>query len=297
MTRDRDAKREVRDRMRSTGERYTQARRALFGTPDGSSAARSGPDLPRGAMVSEQLLQSLERDGYAVVSNVVSVDVIGELRRRVERLVDEELDWRMGEVRRRRDAGETDVRAFPRGSEGQLHLGLDADIVPILAGGVAEVMAAIGTPLSGRGGVGVCLPGWGGHQGLHPDLDGPAPPVGRWDAAVLTWPLSAWDGMRLVPGSHKRWPEFREAFAGAIAPHPNEIRVEAGPGDVVINSVHIWKSMTLNQSRDRRSEVWISFHRDSAVPDKIAEYWASVEMFDSDAPLDLGNYVRRGSGP
>lgn len=166
----------------------------------------------------------------------------------------------------RRHAGEPDVRAFPRGSEGQFHFALDSDArTAQLVERVGAVAAAIGTPSAGTGGVAVTLPGWGGHSGLHSDLDGSSPPVGEWDGALFTWPLTPWEGMRVVPGSHLREPEFQEAFAGAIAPHPDEVHVEASPGDVVVTSVHLWKSGTLNRTRERRSEIWIGFQRDASV--------------------------------
>ena len=253
MTRDRDTKRAVRARMRATGERYTQARSALYGSSSSTPSIGSGPDAEGGAMRSDEVLEQLDRDGYAVIRGVVPTATVDELRRWVDQLADEDIDWRMREVRRRREAGESDVRAFPIGSEGRVQLPLDDDerVAPLI-NSVADVAQRIGTPRRGRPGVAVCLPGWGGHDGLHPDLPGPAPEIGRWDGAIFTWPLTTWQGMRLVPGSHRNDPVFREAFAGAVAPHPDEIHVDAGPGDVVINSIHIWKSATLNQGTDRR---------------------------------------------
>jgi hypothetical protein len=294
MTQDRDSKREVRARMRVTGERYTQARNALYGPSVGTPPVRSTPDAKGVVMVNEQLLASLDRDGYAVVRNVVPSPVIRDLRQWVEGLVDDDLAWRMREVQRRRDAGEADVRAFPRGSEGRFHLTLDDEVRHAqLVDGVADIARSIGTPLSGSGGIVVGLPGWGAHDGLHPDLNGPAPDIGKWDGAIATWPLSPWEGMRVVPGSHRRDPIFREAFAGAIAPHPDEVYIEAEPGDVVINSIHIWKSGTLNRSSERRSEIWIGFKSDESVSGKIAAYWAGAEISDGGAPWDPGNFVQR----
>jgi hypothetical protein len=74
----------------------------------------------------------------------------------------------MREVQRRRDAGESDVRPFPRGSDGKFHLALDDVRREQLAAGVSDVMAVVGTPISEGGGIAACLPGWGGPLGVAP---------------------------------------------------------------------------------------------------------------------------------
>jgi hypothetical protein len=243
-------------------------------------------------MVSTQLLEALDRDGFAVIRDVVPESVIVDLREWVQALVDDDLAWRLGEVERRRKAGETDVRPFPRGQDGTFHLRLD-DMArrDALTDSVAKVAAAIGTPSVGGGGIAACMPGWGGHSGLHQDLGGPAPAIGEWDGALFTWPLTAWEGMRVVAGSHRRPPVFDQPFAGAIAPHPDEVHIDAGPGDVVVNSIHVWKSGTLNRSRELRSEIWIGFKRDESLSQRIADYWATTEIMDGASRYDPGDFV------
>lgn len=241
----------------------------------------------------EELLERLDRDGFAVVRDVLATDVVDNLSHLLDRLVDDDLAWRLEETERRREAGEADVRAFPRGGEGRFGFKLsDDDLRSELVSSVAAIVEAIGLPLRSGGGLGAFLPGWGGHEGLHQDLDGPAPAIGEWDGAIFTWPLSSgWDGMRLVPGSHRHDPVFREAFAGAIAPHPDEVIIDAAPGDVVINSIHVWKSVTLNRSIERRRDLWMSFSRDESVGQAIRDYWARTEITDGGAPIDPGNVV------
>lgn len=284
--------------MRATGERYTQARSALFGDAPsaGTPAVGSIPDRGGTSVVTKELLDALDRDGFVVVRDVVEREVVDDLRVWVDELVDDEMRWRAAEVERRRAAGESDVRTFPRGSEGRLGFRFDDDDArraPLLAG-IADIAAAIGTPLASGGGIGVCMPGWGGHDGVHQDLDGPAPDVGRWDGAVFSWPLTADAGMRVVPGSHRQDPVFPDTFAGAVAPQSGEVHVDAGPGDVVINSIHIWKSATLNSTSQRRAGIWIAHLRDETVSETITEYWARATItVDGDVPVDPGNYVRR----
>src|ERR1044072_1857233 len=80
MTRDRDFKREVRARMRATGERYTQARSALHESAIAKPPTRSRPDPESGKAMYEELFEQLDRDGYAVVRDVVSHAFVDELR-------------------------------------------------------------------------------------------------------------------------------------------------------------------------------------------------------------------------
>jgi hypothetical protein len=288
MTRDRDIKRQVRARMRATGERYTQARSALYGSSASTPAIGSRPDAEGGAMRSEELLERLDRDGYAVVRGAVPERTVDEIRRWIDELVDADLDSRMRDAQRRRDAGEADARAFGRGFEGRIGLAIGDDArLSRLVEGVQELVHAIGTSRRGTtAGIAACLPGWGGHDGLHQDLTGPAPEIGRWDGAVLTFPMSAWEGMRLIPGSHRRDPAFGEGYASAVAPHPDEVYVDAGPGDVVINSIHIYKSATLNRSTERRCEVWVGYNDGEETSSKVAAYWAQAEIRHGDAPAD-----------
>src|SRR5689334_9065370 len=165
MTRDRDIKREVRARMRATGERYTQARSALYGSSSSTPAIGSRPDAEGGAMRTEQLLEQLDRDGYVVVRGVVPERTLDELRSWVDELVDVDLDSRMREAQRRREAGEADASAFRRGFEGRIGLAITDDArLSRLVEGVHEIVRAIGTSHRGTAGIASCLPGWGGHD-------------------------------------------------------------------------------------------------------------------------------------
>lgn len=299
MTQDHNSKRQVRARVRVTGERYTQARSALFGPSKADRTAEPKPDSTGETMASAQMQSALDRDGYAVVRDVTPRHVIEDLRQWVQGLVDEDLAWRLDETERRRDAGETDVRPFPRGMDGRFTFLLDDPYRrELLADGVRDLAATIGIPVYRRLGITAIMPGWGAHDGLHNELTGPASDLGDWDGAAFTWPLTeGWDGMRLVPGSHRRDPVFAERFAGAIAPHPDEVQVEAGVGDVVIHNLHIWKSGTLNRSGELRSEISLTFKRDQHVSAQIAARWANAEIRDGEAPWEPGNVVTREPGP
>ena len=292
MTRDHNAKRAIRERMRATGERYTQARSALLGSSAASPPVSPTPDLRGGEMNIPELLEQLDRDGYAVVRRVASHALVDDVGQWARRLIDDELQWRLDEAERRRAAGEADVRPFPRGMEGRFHITVADPRSAQLAADVVELATAMGTRLFGRITIDACMPGWGAHEGLHDELTGPAPRIGSWDGAVFIWPLTeSWRGVRIVPGSHLEDPVFSERFAGAIAPHPMEVHIEAEPGDVVIYSLHAWKSATFNPADELRSEASLTFKRDAAVSAAHAERWATANIRDADGPYDPGNTV------
>ena len=64
--------------------------------------------------------------------------------------------------------------------------------------------------------------------------------------------------MRAVPGSHRvpLRPRFGETIS-TMPPQPDEIRMEAEPGDLIIHSQHLWKSMTLNAGTEIRRHLWV----------------------------------------
>lgn len=291
MTRDHNAKRGARARMRETGERYTQARAALYGPSGTFPSTRPKPDPEGASMSTEELLSSLDRDGYAVVHDVLPRGVVEDLRRWAEELVDDDLQWRLNETERRRAAGETDVRPFPRGMEGRFVFQVHDGRRELVADSVASVVERLQLPVVGRRmTIGACMPGWGAHEGLHDELTGPAAGIDNWDGAIFRWPLTeGWKGLRVVAGSHLRDPVFGGPFAGAIAPHPDEVHVEAEPGDVY--NLHIWKSTLINLSDRLRCEVSLGFKRDEQVSAQLQARWASAEIFDGGVPAERGNAV------
>ncbi len=104
------------------------------------------------------------------------------------------------------------------------------------------------------------MPGYG-HEGLHPDMDGPCPPIGSWGGVSFIIVLSPYGGnmgtKRVVPGSHREAPRHNGERAWAMPPHADEVRIEAEPGDVIIHSSHVWKSETFNGGLAPRKCLWV----------------------------------------
>lgn len=108
------------------------------------------------------------------------------------------------------------------------------------------------SPVLRRAAAWVTLPGFG-HQGLHPNAEGPPPAVGAWPVVRFVVLLSAHHPntgtFRAIPGSHRNPPSFA-GIGSAMSPHPDEDRIEAHPGDVIVYSDQLWKSGTFNGGAD-----------------------------------------------
>lgn len=260
MTRDHDLKRAVRARMQATGEKYTVARSALV-APAASRTAPSETTASQGGTVpttDTDVLAEIDERGYAVLRSFISgVDLA-----RMDHAVDEAVEARLAEMqaedRERRAAGETGfIDLWSPGEPGGISVDLTAhsDVAWILQ---HEGLLALAGALRGssavlrRAAAWVTLPGFG-HQGLHPNAGGPAPSVGSWAVVRFVVALSAHHPdtgtFRAIPGSHRQPPAFT-GVGSAMSPHPDEDRVEAGPGDVIVYAEQLWKSSTFNGGMD-----------------------------------------------
>lgn len=107
------------------------------------------------------------------------------------------------------------------------------------------------------------LPGQG-HQGLHPDYDGPVAP-GDYYVCNSAWLLDGFTEengpTRVVPGSHLSGKVPRDEMADPTAPHPREVRVIAPAGSVMVFNSHVWHSGTRNNSAAPRRVLHSAFVR------------------------------------
>lgn len=273
MTRDHNMKRAIRARMKATGERYTVARAALV-APDPPPAPAMTSSSQGGAMSAAHtdLLAELDELGFAILHAFATSDEL----ERINAVVDEVVTAKLSEVReedeRRRAAGETGwINVWHPGPAGVVsQMVTDRPDVAWIRehSRLLEIRALAmgGSPRMkeerfSNVGVGAALPGYG-HQGFHADDETPSPPIGSWDGMSFIFVLTRQDAevgtMRAVPGSHRAplRPRFVE-FGSAMPPQPDEIRMEAEPGDLIIHSKHLWKSMTLNTGPDIRKHLWM----------------------------------------
>jgi ectoine hydroxylase-related dioxygenase (phytanoyl-CoA dioxygenase family) len=256
MTRDHDLKRAVRARMTATGEKYTVARSALVAPATTRAGAAETSESQGGtvATINTDLLEEIDERGYAVLRSFVRPDGLARISGAVDEAVAAALAEKEAEDRKRRAAGESGFIDVWRSSEPG---GLSADLTA--HPGVSwvlgdERLVQLATELTGstavlhRAAAWVTLPGFG-HQGLHPNGDGPARQIGSWPVVrcvVIVSPHRPDTGtFRAIPGSHRHAPTF-DGIGSAMRPHRDEERIEADPGDVIVYSDQLWKSSTFN---------------------------------------------------
>ena len=264
MTRDHNMKRATRARMKVTGERYTVARSALVdASPPPAPAKTSSSQGEAMPAAHSDFLAELDEQGFAILRSFATSDEL----ERINAVVDEVITAKINDVRdeseRRRAAGETGwIDAWhpgPGGSVSEIvtertdvawireHPRL-LEIRALAMGDLPKMKEAAFRSKFHVVGVSASLPGYG-HQGFHADDETPSPPIGSWDGMSFIFVLNRQDAelgtMRAVPGSHRvpLRPRLVE-FGSAMPPQPDEIRMEADPGDLIIHSNHLWKSMT-----------------------------------------------------
>ncbi len=100
-----------------------------------------------------------------------------------------------------------------------------------------------------------------GAQPLHCDTDGGVVPDARgYFACTVVWMLDRFSrengAPRLVPGTHRSGRVPREAVADVAAPHPDEIKIEGGPGDVLVFNGHCWHGGAPNRTGRPAGRCW-----------------------------------------
>ena len=277
MTRDHDIKRAVRARMSATGERYTVARSALVAPAhSGTTSETSQSEGETMPAVDTDLLAVLDEQGFAIIRSFATSDELERINAVVDEVVNAKISEVHEEEERRRAEGESGwVNAWHPGPAGAVSRLVTErpDVTwirehPLLLEIRAAAMRDSARMKESPGqfkfrhvGVGAALPGYG-HQGFHADDETPSPPIGSWDGLSFIFVLNRQDAevgtMRAVPGSHRisLRPRFVE-FGSAMPPQPDEIRMEADPGDLIIHSSHLLKSMTLNAGTEIRRHLWV----------------------------------------
>lgn len=107
------------------------------------------------------------------------------------------------------------------------------------------------------------LPGQG-LQALHADWGKPTAP-GDYYVCNSIWLLDDFTQdngpTRVVPGSHRSGKMPREALQDTAAPHPDEVKIIAPAGTVVVFNSHAWHGGTRNTGSGRRRAMHSYFCR------------------------------------
>jgi ectoine hydroxylase-related dioxygenase (phytanoyl-CoA dioxygenase family) len=191
-------------------------------------------------------------------------EIVTALAAMVEALVHAEFDARMEEASHRAEAGEQRIDVWPE-ERGVVHLTFgsnDDRFQTLTCHRFTSALAAesLGPHVDVAGvSLRVPLPGFG-HQGLHQDADPTADP-GRWHEVRVTWVLSPFTvetgTLRVIPGSHLTGPPNEPDVLG-MPPHPDEVRVMAEPGAVVLRG-NVWHSGTFNASSELRLSIDVDY--------------------------------------
>ncbi len=189
----------------------------------------------------------LDRDGYAPLPGVLSAEQVTAIRARLAELLAAEGDQAGIEVHQEGGAD----RLADLVNKGPLFQACFTH--PRVLACIAHVLGDFKlSSLNFR----AALPGHG-HQPLHADYGGPVPPD-SYQVCNSIWLLddfTAGNGAtRVVPGSHRAGRPAREALSDPARPHPDEVRLIAPAGTVVVFNSHLWHGGTRNDSgRPRRA--------------------------------------------
>jgi ectoine hydroxylase-related dioxygenase (phytanoyl-CoA dioxygenase family) len=200
-----------------------------------------------GATLDAETRERLDRDGYVPLPGVLSGGQLTAIRARLAELLAAEGDQAGIEVHQEAGAD----RLADLVNKGPMFQACFTD--PRVLACVAHVLGDFKlSSLNFR----AALPGHG-RQSLHADFGGPVPAAG-YQVCNSVWLLddfTAGNGAtRVVPGSHRNGRPAREALADPAAAHPDEVRLIAPAGTVVVFNSHLWHGGTENGSdRPRRA--------------------------------------------
>jgi ectoine hydroxylase-related dioxygenase (phytanoyl-CoA dioxygenase family) len=206
--------------------------------------------------LTEQERRSLDEDGFLVLADFMSADLLAALRLRVAELFAEEGDRAGSEFKPEPGCG----RLANLVDKGEVFRRIIA--MPRLLACIGHVLGSEFklSSLNARS----VPPEGGGAQPLHTDMSALPDASGYW-VCNSVWMLddfTAENGaLRVVPGSHRSGRLPREALADPAASHPDEVLVTGRAGTVVVMNAHLWHGGTANRSAGPRTAVHAFFCR------------------------------------
>lgn len=205
--------------------------------------------------LSPEQREQLDRDGFLPLVNHMPADLLSELRRRTDELLELE--------------GPTAGHETPQGAgvaalTDLLNKGEAFDRVFQDPTVLAAALHVLGPNLRVNSlNYRATLPGEG-QQGLHGDWKGAVPP-GDFHILNSMWCLddftAANGATRAVPGTHMSGRFPSDDMEDPKADHPRQVSLEAPAGSVVIFNAHLWHGATLNTTDRRRRGMTMSYAR------------------------------------
>ncbi len=185
----------------------------------------------------------LESDGFVVLEDFMSSDLLARIRERVDRLFELEGDAAGSEFRQEEQTGRL-ANLVDKGEVFQeaIQLPLLLDHIRLVLGPefkLSSLNVRSANPHST----------W--VQPLHADNGAIADEKGYWvcNSVWMLDDVTTENGaIRMVPGSHKWGKLPQEALTDLLASHPGEILLTGGAGTVVIMNAHMWHGGTANRT-------------------------------------------------
>lgn len=208
-------------------------------------------------LLSDREKQQLDEHGFLVIPEVLNVKQLAAFENRLDEIAEAETRSGAG--------GEVGTE------EGTRLLGdlINKDEIFAVCYSTPKVLAAVAHVLNGDVKLSSlnsrsALPGKG-HQGLHSDFDGGAYEPGEYQAVNSIWLVSDFTAengaTRIVPGSHLWGKTPQEVMENDTSPHPDEIKLTAPAGTVVVFNAHTWHGGTLNTTSEPRRATHCYFVR------------------------------------
>jgi ectoine hydroxylase-related dioxygenase (phytanoyl-CoA dioxygenase family) len=197
--------------------------------------------------------ERLDRDGYVPLAGILSDEQVTRMRARLAELTAAEGD-RAG------------LEVHQESGTGRLADLVNKDPVfevcftdPRLLACIAHVLGEFRlSSLNSR----AALPGHG-HQAMHTE-GGPVGP-GPYQVCNSIWLLDDFTAdngaTRVVPGSHRFTVSVRDVMPDPAATHPEEVKLVAPAGTVVVFNSHLWHGGTRNGTSRQRRAVHSYFTR------------------------------------
>jgi ectoine hydroxylase-related dioxygenase (phytanoyl-CoA dioxygenase family) len=207
-------------------------------------------------MLSEAEKRQLDEEGYLVLSNLMSGEMLASLCARVEELFVEEgaaagSEFKLEPNARRLANLVNKGQIFERAiATPQVLACMEHVLGPEFKLSSLNVRAA--DPLSD------CS------QPLHADSGAVKDDRGYW-VCNSVWMLDDFTtengAIRMVPGSHQ-WGQLpQHALADPVGPHPDEVLLTGAAGTVVVMNAHMWHGATANRSPGQRRAMHAFYTR------------------------------------
>lgn len=205
--------------------------------------------------LTESEKEALDRDGFLPLYGILSADQIEGITARLDALLAEEGEQAGTEVHRESGTDRLSdlVNKDPIFTVCFTHPRVLAGIAHVLRGNLKL------SSLNSR----AALPGEG-LQALHADW-GSAVAPGEYVVCNSIWLLDDFTeqngATRVVPGSHRSGKSPRDELPDPKGAHPQEVKLLAPAGTVVIFNSHVWHGGTLNTTERRRRALHSYFCR------------------------------------